>query len=147
MSASHHQLAQPYDDLLPVPALLDWTRDALAPYGFHEHTSLPLVSVCRDELMFEFVDAVTAHWGHCFDLSSLAGLPLMGRTGLAAALGHAPDDDGRRTAPMPPSAPMCGNANTTSRWRPSSSGAWPSAAARPVRPMSGSPARLDRSKQ
>jgi len=81
--------------LVPVPALLDWTRDALAAYGFHEQTALPLVSVCRDELMFGFVDAVTAHWGHAFDLSSLAGLPLMGRTGLAAALGHAPDDDGR----------------------------------------------------
>ncbi len=81
--------------LVPVPSLLDWTRDALAAYGFHEHTALPLVSVCRDELMFGFVDAVTAHWGHAFDLSSLAGLPLMGRTGLAAALGHAPDDDGR----------------------------------------------------
>jgi hypothetical protein len=78
-----------------VSTLLDWTRDALAPFGFHEHTSLPLVSVCRDELMFAFVDAVTAHWGHCFDLSSLGGLPLMGRTGLGAALGHAPDDDGR----------------------------------------------------
>jgi len=87
--------AEPYPALVPVPRLLDWTRDALAPYGFHEHTSLPLVSVCRDELMFGFVDAVTAHWGHCFDLSSLAGLPLMGRTGLGAALGHAPDDDGR----------------------------------------------------
>ena len=85
----------PYADLLDVTTLLDWTRDALAPFGFHEHTSLPLVSVCRDELMFAFVDAVTAHWGHCFDLSSLAGLPLMGRTGLGAALGHAPDDDGR----------------------------------------------------
>ena len=85
----------PFADLLDVTTLLDWTRDALAPFGFHEHTSLPLVSVCRDELMFAFVDAVTAHWGHCFDLSSLAGLPLMGRTGLGAALGHAPDDDGR----------------------------------------------------
>ena len=81
--------------LVPVSSLLDWTRDALAAYGFHEQTALPLVSVCRDELMFGFVDAVTAHWGHAFDLSSLAGLPLMGRTGLAAALGHAPDDDGR----------------------------------------------------
>ena len=86
---------EPYAELFDVSTLLDWTRDALAPYGFHEHTSLPLVSVCRDELMFGFVDAVTAHWGHCFDLSSLAGLPLMGRTGLGAALGHAPDDDGR----------------------------------------------------
>jgi hypothetical protein len=95
MSTGRSEVPEPYDELLPVPSLLDWTRDALAPYGFAEHTSLPLVSVCRDELMFGFVDAVTAHWGHCFDLSSLAGLPLMGRTRLGAALGHAPDDDGR----------------------------------------------------
>ena len=95
MSSMSGEGPEPYAELLDVSTLLDWTRDALAPYGFHEHTSLPLVSVCRDELMFEFVDAVTAHWGHCFDLSSLAGLPLMGRTGLAAALGHAPEDDGR----------------------------------------------------
>lgn len=78
-----------------VPELLDWTRAVLAPYGFTPELSLPLVSVCRDELMFSFVDAVTSHWGHCFDLSSLAGLPLLGRTGLAAALGHAPDAGGR----------------------------------------------------
>ena len=95
MSTVAGSAPDPFADLLDVTTLLDWTRDALAPFGFHEHTSLPLVSVCRDELMFAFVDAVTAHWGHCFDLSSLAGLPLMGRTGLGAALGHAPDDDGR----------------------------------------------------
>jgi hypothetical protein len=78
-----------------VVELLGWSRDVLAPYGFTTELTLPLVSVCRDELMFSFVDAVTAHWGHCFDLSSLAGLPLLGRTGLAAALGHAPDAGGR----------------------------------------------------
>ena len=95
MSTDRGEDHAPYPELLAVPTLLDWTRDVLAAYGFADRTSLPLVSVCRDELMFGFVDAVTAHWGHCFDLSSLAGLPLMGRTGLGAALGHAPDDDGR----------------------------------------------------
>ncbi len=69
--------------------------DVLAPYGFSRDGSLPLVSVCRDELMTGFVDAVTSHWGRSFDLSSLGGLPLLGRTGLAAALGHAPDESGR----------------------------------------------------
>jgi hypothetical protein len=78
-----------------VDNLLDWSRTALAAYEFTPDVSLPLVSVCRDELMFGFVDSVTAHWGHCFDLSSLAGLPLLGRSGLAAALGHAPDVGGR----------------------------------------------------
>lgn len=84
-----------YAETREVSALLDWTREVLAPYGFTPDLSLPLVSVCRDELMFAFIDTVTSHWGHCFDLSSLAGLPLLGRTGLAAALGHAPDAGGR----------------------------------------------------
>jgi len=84
-----------YADTREVSDLLDWTREVLSPYGFTPDLSLPLVSVCRDELMFAFVDTVTSHWGHCFDLSSLAGVPLLGRTGLAAALGHAPDAGGR----------------------------------------------------
>ncbi len=84
-----------YAGALPVADFLVWTSTALAPHGFRSPTSLPLVSVCRDELMFSFVDAVTAEWGHCFDMSSLAGLPLLGRTGVTAALGHAPDSGGR----------------------------------------------------
>lgn len=84
-----------YAGARPVADFLWWTTTALGPHGFHEQTALPLVSVCRDELMFPFVDAVTAEWGHCFDMSSLAGLPLLGRTGVTAALGHAPDEGGR----------------------------------------------------
>jgi hypothetical protein len=85
----------PYAETRSVPEFLAWTRTALAPHGFQAATALPLVSVCRDELMFPFLDAVSAQWGHCFDMSSLAGLPLLGRTGIGAALGHAPGDDGR----------------------------------------------------
>jgi hypothetical protein len=84
-----------YPDAVGVDEFLVWTSLALGTHGFSRETSLPLVSVCRDELMFPFVDAITAHWGHCFDLSSLAGLPLLGRTGVRAALGHTPDEDGR----------------------------------------------------
>lgn len=84
-----------YADALGVEEFLAWTSLALGSHGFARESSLPLVSVCRDELMFPFVDAVTEHWGHCFDVSSLAGLPLLGRTGVAAALGHTPDEDGR----------------------------------------------------
>lgn len=41
------------------------------------------------------MDAVTDSWGPYFDMSSLGGLPLLGRTGITAALGHAPDEAGR----------------------------------------------------
>jgi hypothetical protein len=84
-----------YPDAVDVDEFLVWTSLALGTHGFTRESSLPLVSVCRDELMFPFVDAITAHWGHCFDVSSLAGLPLLGRTGVRAALGHTPDEDGR----------------------------------------------------
>ncbi len=85
----------PYADARPLPEYLAWTEQVLAPAGFRPHHALPLVSVCRDELMHPFVEAVTATWGACFDMSSLGGYPLLGRTGLAAALGHAPGLDGR----------------------------------------------------
>jgi hypothetical protein len=85
----------PYPDATTVADFLAGSRELLVPLGFEPSTTLPLVSVCRDELMFPFIDAVAEQWGHCFDMSGLAGLPLLGRTGVAAALGHAPDAGGR----------------------------------------------------
>lgn len=85
----------PYPEAVDLADFVEWTGWVLRTNGFHASTSLPLVSVCRDELMAPFVAAVTARWGHCFDMSSLGGLPHLGRTGIAAALGHAPGEGGR----------------------------------------------------
>ena len=85
----------PYPEAVDLADFVEWTGWVLRANGFHASTSLPLVSVCRDELMAPFVAAVTGRWGHCFDMSSLGGLPLLGRTGIAAALGHAPGEGGR----------------------------------------------------
>jgi hypothetical protein len=84
-----------YDDAWALPDYVTWTERVLAPYGFRPQVALALVSVCRDELMQPFRRAVSATWGASFDMSSLGGYPLLGRTGLAAALGHAPDAEGR----------------------------------------------------
>jgi Limiting CO2-inducible proteins B/C beta carbonyic anhydrases len=83
---------QPYADAVDVETFLDRVEHELAPYGFTPTTALPLLSVCRDELMADFRRDVRRRWGHFFDLASLGGLPLLGRTGVAAALGHAPLD-------------------------------------------------------
>jgi len=83
---------QPYADSVDVEAFLDSVEAELEPYGFGPQTALPLLSVCRDELMADFRRDVRRRWGHFFDLASLGGLPLVGRTGVAAALGHAPLD-------------------------------------------------------
>lgn len=83
---------QPYADAIGTDAFLDLVEAELAPHGFSPDTALPLLSVCRDELMAEFRREVRRRWGHFFDVASLGGLPLLGRTGVRAALGHAPQD-------------------------------------------------------
>ena len=72
-----------------------WSDWALARFGFRPSNCLPLVALCRDELMASVEDAIEATWGHAFQVGSLAGIVLAGRTGLQAALGHVPGEDGR----------------------------------------------------
>lgn len=93
--ARHNDGVHRYPETSSVADFVSRTSEILGPLGFDASTSLALVSVCRDELMFPFIDAVAAEWGPCFDMSSLAGLPLLGHTGVQAALGHAPDEQGR----------------------------------------------------
>ena len=82
-------------DGVPLGDLADWSEWSLARVGFRPRNTLPVVGVCRDELMLPFEEAVQAAWGPAFDASSLAALPLLGRTGIGAALGHTPGEDGR----------------------------------------------------
>ena len=74
---------------------MTWSEWALARVGFRPSNCLPVVAVCRDELMADFGRAVTDVWGQPFEAGSLAGLVFLGRTGLQAALGHVPGEDGR----------------------------------------------------
>jgi hypothetical protein len=88
-------LAAHFPDAVPVADFVTWTDWALAGFGFRPVNVLALVDVCRDELMLGFQHAVRATWGPTFDAGSLAALPLLGRTGIGAALSHAPGEDGR----------------------------------------------------
>ena len=63
----------------------------LAQAGFVAENTLPIISVCRDEICSSFVSAIEAQWGQSFMLGGLAGLPFGGKTGLGAAAHHAPD--------------------------------------------------------
>jgi hypothetical protein len=67
----------------------------LHEHGFHRHNSIPLVSVCRDELTRPFVERIDELWSHSFDISSLAGMVFCGKTGFMAAMHHAPVADGK----------------------------------------------------
>ena len=72
------------------------TESALAPHGFAPGNALSVVGVCRDEMMFPVEAALHDVWGPAFDMSALGAMVFLGRTGLAAAAGHAPGVDGRR---------------------------------------------------
>jgi hypothetical protein len=84
-----------YGETVAVDDFITWSEWALARVGFRPSNCLPVVAVCRDELMAGFVQAVTNVWGRPFEAGSLAGLVFLGRTGMQAALGHVPGEDGR----------------------------------------------------
>ena len=75
---------------LPMDAYLTTTVAALAPLGFTRGRALPLLGICRDELTAPFLVGVRDRWGNPFLLGGLAGQIALGRTGLSAAVGHAP---------------------------------------------------------
>ncbi len=81
---------------MPVDDFSAWTAAVLAPHGFARGNALAVVGVCRDEMMFPATESLHAVWGPAFDMSGLAAMVFLGRSGLSAAAGHAPGVDGRR---------------------------------------------------
>jgi Limiting CO2-inducible proteins B/C beta carbonyic anhydrases len=88
-------LSAHYGETVAVEDFMTWSEWALARVGFRPTNCLPVVAVCRDELMADFGRAVADVWGQPFEAGSLAGLVFLGRTGMQAALGHVPGEDGR----------------------------------------------------
>lgn len=95
VTAARAQLEALYPDAVGLDDFLTWSEWALARVGFRPSNCLPVVSVCRDELMAPVDEGVRRVWGLPFQAGSLAALLFLGRTGLQAALGHAPGEDGR----------------------------------------------------
>ena len=80
----------------PAQEYVDRTSAAAGLLGFHQGDCLPLVAACRDEFMVPFTEMVDRAWGPHFAIGSLGGLVLAGTSGIAAAVGHAPDQGLRR---------------------------------------------------
>ena len=57
---------------------------------------MSILGVCRDEMMFPMEHALHDVWGPAFDMSSLAAMVFLGRSGLSAAAHHEPGADGRK---------------------------------------------------
>ena len=57
---------------IPAADYLDTVRSSLGAVGFDPETTLPLVSICRDELTTNFFARVQEQWGPAFTLAGLA---------------------------------------------------------------------------
>eukprot|EP00741_Cyanophora_paradoxa_P004915 tig00000849_g4769.t1 len=97
----HATLERMYPGALPAAEFLDVTSETLWGLGFRPENTLPCVALCRDEICRQFFDDVQERWKKeasgtaalgAFNMSSLAGLPTLGTTGLRAAISHAPVD-------------------------------------------------------
>jgi len=71
------------------------TYNALKDFGFNDDNSIASVCVCRDEISQTIRSIVKHVWGEAFDFSSLAAMFTAGKTGLKAAMHHAPQVDGK----------------------------------------------------
>ncbi|MEM7117487.1 MAG: hypothetical protein AAF614_33955 [Chloroflexota bacterium] len=71
------------------------TAGWLHALGFQQGNSIACVARCRDELAGSLVTRLEQCWGASFDLAGLGGFIFAGKTGLAAALSHAPENVGR----------------------------------------------------
>ena len=72
------------------------TAERLGKEGFSQANTIACVALCRDEITRPLFIDIERIWGSAFSLAGLAGMVTAGRTGLAAAINHAPIEDGRR---------------------------------------------------
>ncbi|MBI5408481.1 MAG: hypothetical protein HZA14_03855 [Nitrospirae bacterium] len=71
------------------------TYEALKQLGFNDDNSIAATCICRDEISQSLRSVIKHMWGEAFNFSSLAGMFFAGKTGLAAAMHHAPIEGGK----------------------------------------------------
>lgn len=69
--------------------------NSLKAYGFNDENTIASVCICRDEISQSIRSVIKHMWGEAFNLSSLGGMFFAGKTGLKAAMHHAPIVDGK----------------------------------------------------
>jgi hypothetical protein len=101
------------------------TAEALAPHGLIADHTLAMAALCRDELTVELTRRISGIWGFPFRLGSLAGMVLTGKSGVAAAMAHAPMVDGRQRVVVyaMPHVGICEDGTVGSVNRPGQEGA------------------------
>ena len=92
MSGFDDTLERHFPGAVPSGVFLNQVWTSTEELGFKVGNTLPLISICRDELTTDFFARIQAIWGPAFTLAGLGGVPALGRTGWGAAFSHIPDD-------------------------------------------------------
>ncbi len=88
-------LRENFDRIFKEVEYVKKTYNALEDFGFNDDNSIASVCVCRDEISQTIRSIIKHIWGEAFDFSSLAGMFTAGKTGLKAAMHHAPRTGGK----------------------------------------------------
>ncbi len=85
-----------FDPLYGEVDFVKRTYAALKDHGFSDANTIAATCICRDEISQTLRSIIKHMWGgDAFNLSSLAGMFFAGKTGLLAAMHHAPVVDGK----------------------------------------------------
>ncbi|MBI5196195.1 MAG: hypothetical protein HZA10_07725 [Nitrospirae bacterium] len=84
-----------FDSIYTEVDFVKKTYAVLKELGFSDENSIASVCICRDEISQSLRSVIKHIWGEAFNLSSLGGMFFAGQTGLAAAMHHAPNVNGR----------------------------------------------------
>src|SRR4030042_3314135 len=87
-------LKENFDRVFKEVEYVKKTYKALKNFGFNDDNSIASVCVCRDEISQTIRSIIKHIWGEAFNFSSLAGMFTAGKTGLKAAMHHAPQTGG-----------------------------------------------------
>jgi hypothetical protein len=79
---------------IPAAQFLRQSYDALRKHAFTRDNTFAGVGLCRDELTRPLFHEIEKMWGEVFNISSLAGMLLLGKAGFQASLHHAPHEEG-----------------------------------------------------
>jgi len=88
-------LSQYFPGAIAESAFVKRSVEVLEPHGFGDHSAIACIAMCRDEVCTPLHTEVQRRWGEAFNMTSLAGVPLCGRTGFAAAHAHSPNPSQR----------------------------------------------------
>ena len=90
------KLRELFDPLYGEVDFVKRTYAALKDHGFSDTNTIAATCICRDEISQTLRSIIKHMWGgEAFNLSSLAGMFFAGKTGLLAAMHHAPVTGGR----------------------------------------------------